>query len=270
MPYYFLTEFDLLKPVFHSKLPGGNPLGDGTGPLQVPATSLPWTVSPQFEVGYNLAGNAGFFSLNYRFFNSEGNSGAVIEDTPFGIRTRANLNNVDLDYGRNLPSPYPRYEFQYRLGIRFSDVYLDSQAATDGFSERGSTQFFGVGPHMRFDVRRHVALLPGLDLFGRLDGAAPVGTLRQNFIADVTDDSGNVTESTLSDHRRYQVVPTVNLQVGVGYTPPSFPTLHLTTGYQFENTWYLGQFGLTDSGNLPSPRGELETQGWFLRAQLDF
>ncbi len=54
----------------------------------------------------------------------------------------------------------------------------------------------------------------------------------------------------------------IEVRLGVSYVPPAVPNLRFSAGYQFEQWWYLGQLG--DS------RGELHSNGGFLRAEWDF
>jgi hypothetical protein len=261
--WFGLVELEFLKPVLKDKLKSSNAFGNGTGTLEVPTSKLPWTVAPLFEAGYRLPAETGYFALGYRFFTAEGNSSPTIDGLPTNIRTRVNFNSVNFDYGSALIEPAPRYQIGWRLGIQFTDIFFDSTATTTGLQEQSSNDFYGAGPHGRLDVVRHIVPVPGLDLFGRLDGAFLIGPVSQHF-------RQNTTNMALETDRRYQSVPTLTLQAGLGYTPPSLPNLHFTTGYQFENYWYLGQLGETSNGTVPPSRGELSAQGWFLRAQLDF
>jgi hypothetical protein len=266
--WFALLELDVVKPVLKDKLKSDNALGNGTGPIETPSSKLPWTVAPLFELGYRLPESAGYLSLGYRFLTDQGNSTPTIDDTPVNVRTRLTLNSIYFDYGAAPFEPIPRYQLGWRLGFQFSDIFFDSTATTPTLTEQSGNYFYGAGPHARLDLARHIVVVPGLDLFGRVDGAVLIGPVNQHF--SLTTPNGSVAASSSETQRRYQSVPTLTLQAGVGYTPPSLPNLHLTTGYQFENYWYLAQLGETASGGVPPSRGELMTQGWFLRAQLDF
>jgi hypothetical protein len=98
--------------------------------------------------------------------------------------------------------------------------------------------------------------LPGLALFGRADGAVLVGQIQQRF-HDLTMD-----EETIATFRRSESVPILHLEAGLTYTPPRLPNLHFTTGYQFENWWYLGQ--------LDPSRLSLTVQGVFFRSEVSW
>src|SRR5262249_25732060 len=149
------------------------------GPLSIPTTKLPWTASPIFEVGYRLPDSLGFFAGNYRFVVAEGTETRTIDGMPFDLRTRLNLNQFDLDYGSSPYSPEPRYILVWRFGLRVADAFYDSRASNPALTQQGSNDFVGAGPHARLDLERQLPLVPGLSLFGRLDGAVLVGQIHQ-------------------------------------------------------------------------------------------
>src|SRR5262249_49438394 len=132
-----------------------------------------------------------------------------------------------------------------------------------------SNDFFGGGAHGRLDIERRIIPLPGLALFGRVDGAVVVGQIQQRFSTEFTEPDGTLVNSSLTV-RKTQAVPMLGFHVGLSYVPPICRNLKLTTGYQFEQIWYLGQLGINGDGTQPSSRGELWSHGWFLRGQVDF
>src|SRR5262249_1598328 len=144
---------------------------------------------------------------------------------------------------------------------------FDSRASQDGFTQQASNNFFGAGPHARLDVERRLDLMPGLALFGRLDGAVVIGQVQQRFRAEVGGDGGVMTD--VVSQRRTQSVPVLNVQAGLSYTPWGFNNLHFTTGYTYEHYWYVGRIGIDSAGNISGSRAEFWSQGWFLRGQID-
>ena len=61
--------------------------------------SLDWTVAPRFELGYRFPDSFGDFSASYRFLTSEGRGTAINAFGAFDVRSRLDLNQLDLDYG---------------------------------------------------------------------------------------------------------------------------------------------------------------------------
>jgi hypothetical protein len=272
-----MAEIDVVRPFLKNRitpvngLPTDKPFPVPGATIIIPSADLSWTVSPRFEVGYRLPDSTGYWALGYQFLNSEGTATKLlgVPGVPFADRTRVNLNEAHLDYGT---SPYefaPHWDFSWRIGIQFDDIFFDSRVVHGDTFEQASNLFYGAGPHGRLDLERWLSFLPGLAVFGRLDGAVMVGTIHQHFRA-----SPGVPEPalTLQDQiiSRTQAVPTLNVQAGLSYTPPMFRNVHISTGYTFEYFWYLGQLGINPDGSFANSRGELGSQGWFLRAQIDF
>src|SRR5262249_13427560 len=151
-----------------------------------------------------------------------------------------------------------------------SDVFFDSRIQNAGLLQQASNDFFGSGPHGRLEIERRIAPLPGLALFGRLDGAVLIGQIKQRFRQEAevlaADD---VLVNTLTV-RKSQAVPYLQIQAGLSYSPESLPCVKFTSGYQFEQYWYLGQLGLQANGQQSTSRGELWSHGFFIRGQVDF
>jgi hypothetical protein len=266
--FFVGVEFEWLKPVFRNHLNSDASLVVGDT-LTVPSASLHWAAEPVFEVGYRLPDSAGYFALNYRFLNTDGSQALDVGGTPFALRSRLALNSADLDYGTTPCEFAPHFDLGWRVGARLADVFYDTRLSNDVLAQQISNNFFGAGPHGRVDVNYHINPVPGLAVFGRLDGAVVIGQINQKYRQSVTGADGTLTVAEL-ERRRTQAVPVLGAQVGLSYTPPSLPNLHFSTGYDFEYYWYLGQLGINADATFPSSRGELGTQGWFIRAQVDF
>jgi hypothetical protein len=269
-----MTEIDVVKPAIKNRITPVNglptdrflPIPGAT--LIVPSVDLSWTGSPTFEVGYRMPDSLGYFALDYRFLVSEGTGSKVVGSpgTVFADRTRLNLNEATFDYGTNPYEFAPHWDFAWRIGIRFDDLFFDSRITSGPAFEQGSNLFWGAGPHARLDLMRRFDFLPGLAVFGRLDGAVLEGQIHQHFRAN--DPGGIPFEDVVLS--RSQLVPSLNVQVGLTYTPPVLRNLHLTTGYTYEHFWYVGQLGVNPDGSQPNSRGEIYSQGLFLRAQFDY
>jgi hypothetical protein len=266
--YFFAVELQVVKPELNNRISNEKPVVAG-GTILIPSVGLDWTVSPKFEFGYRLPESLGLFAASYRFLVSEGTGQRTQEGIDFGARTRVDVNTLDLDYGNRFPATWPRWDFSYRLGIRLSDIYFDSNGTAAGLFERGSNNYVGAGPHLRLDAERCCGFLPGFSLYGSIDGGLLVGKVQQHFHEEVTGPDGTVVTGDDS-RRRTQSIPMLDLQLGFGYTPAALPNVHFRTGYQYEHYWSLGSLGLEPDGTLLGSRAELSSQGWFLRTQIDF
>ena len=254
---FFNTELDFVKPAVKNRLNGVVTFPDGsTNNVQVPQTSLDWTVAPRFEVGYRFPDSFGDLSASYRFLTSEGRGTAVNAAGAFDVRSRLDINQFDFDYASARYSPGPFWDLKWRVGARLADVFFDSRVSNGVFEQAASNNFFGGGPHFALDAERRIGLLPGFAAFGSIDGAVLVGQIHQHFQDDGTPFSADDTE------RRTQSVPVLTLKAGFSYTPPRLEFVHFTTGYEFERWWDLARLG--------GSTGEVTDQGIFLRAEFAY
>jgi hypothetical protein len=248
---YFGAEVSVVRPSLNFHLGNSMPLGFPGRTLDVPDVSLPWTVSPTFEIGYRLP-EGGAFALSYRFLVAEGTG--TVEDA--SVRTRLNMQVFDLDYVFAPIEIAPRYELTARLGGRLADVFFDSRAVNATTLGQSSNDFFGAGVHGRLELERRIVLVPGLGVFGRVDGSVLIGQGRQRFRLE----EGGIV-STMRQ-RAQQTVPTVNAQAGLSYAPPGLPGVKFATGYEYEQYF--------DVGGVNPSSGDVYWHGWFLRARIDF
>jgi Legionella pneumophila major outer membrane protein precursor len=267
--WFFDAEIILVFPNLRYLATNDRPLPNTGATLNVPTTGISTTVSPTFEAGYRLGDSLGLFAVSYKFLNSDGTGTANVGGMDYAVRTRASINTVDLDYGTNPYEFLPRYTFSWRLGARISDINFDSQARSGQMLQMASSDFFGAGPHARLDLERRIVTIPGLSLFGRLDGAVLVGQVKQDFRLEAPDGMGNVLVDTGNIHRS-QAVPEINLQVGLTYVVQSVPGLKVTGGYDFMEIYNVGRLGELIDGTVSRTRGQITTNGIFLRGQYDF
>jgi hypothetical protein len=235
--------------------------------LHVPTVSLGTTVSPKIEFGYRLPDSAGYFAVSYRFVVAEGDGTQTFDSSPFDTRTRLDLQIFDLDYGTAMYEVAPNYKIGWRIGARLENIFFDSRIRNAVLEQQASNSYLGSGPHFRLDGERKFDIVQGLSLFGRLDGAVLIGQIKQRFQEDEVQSNGSTLESDAL-YRHSQSVPTLLVQAGLSYVPPILPYVTITTGYQFEGYWYLGQFNT--NGTPGTSRAQLYSNGWFLRAQVDF
>lgn len=259
------AEVAFLYPDINFGLVNMMPLGPTGRFLHVPTVDLPMAVSPALELGYR-AGCAGTFVLGYRFLAAEGNDlFTATTGEQFQVRTRLNTNVIDLDYGF-VPLTAYGFDLSARLGGRIASVFFDSQASNNFAVQQASSKFFGGGIHGRLDIERRISLVPGLALFGRLDGAVLIGRVKQKFQLQA---AGSNLVSAMTQ-RGQQTVPMAKVEAGLSFTPAALPGVKFTGGYQFEEYFSVGQIDGGPNGGAIQSRGEVSSHGWFIRAQVEF
>ena len=74
--FFASAQASILAPSFNNRLTGPvNVPGLGGVMVAVPTATLPWTVSPEFRVGYRFGQGLGSLALTYRLLNDQGTSG---------------------------------------------------------------------------------------------------------------------------------------------------------------------------------------------------
>jgi hypothetical protein len=256
-------ELDVVGPHIKNRLTENVTLAPGfVDTVHLPTASLDWTFSPRFELGYRLPGNGGEFTAAYRFLISDGQAFLPGFADGFGgtLKSNLNLEVVDLQYGAGWFSPAPYWDVKWRLGIRMVDVFFDSTACNEFLEQRTTNHFIGIGPLGSLEAWRRLDL-PGLALVGKLEGSVPVGSIHQGFEEVLTLGPGNQIGGATSQ-RQTQAVPTLGLDLGVGWTPPWKHYVRFSTGYHLEQWWDLGL--VNDS------RANLTTQGLFFKGEFSY
>lgn len=273
---FFDLEVSFIHPVLRDRISNNFPLAPSGDTLTVPTAALPWTVAPWFEAGWRFRNGLGQVTLGYRFFDTQANAALPFSDfTPSPDRTRFVLNMVDLDYGTAPYSFAPGWWVKWRAGVRYADIFFDSSIQNATAFQQASNSFQGAGPHARTEIDRQLAGVPGLSLYGRVDGSVEVGRVNQNFRELLTNPDGTQVPGFFNQHSM-QAVPVLMLQAGLHYTPPQMANVHFYGGWTFEHWWYVGQLGFESTStanmsNFISPsRGEFGTQGIFVRGWVDF
>jgi hypothetical protein len=120
------------------------------------------------------------------------------------------------------------------------------------------------------ELDRHLLGVGGLSFYGRLEGAFDLGRISQKFREQINH-AGAAPASGFWEQNGTQMVPVLVVQGGFRYTPPRFCNWNFSLGYVYEHWWYVGQLGEdSNAGAQSNTRGEFETQGIFLRGQVDF
>jgi major outer membrane protein len=263
--WLFGAELDILAPHIKNHLSQSVSF-DGFTPdtVHLPTAPLDWAGVPKFELGYRFDEGWGAFLLSYRFLITEGTAilpGFDLDGSDVPLRSRLNMNVVDLDYVSRELNIGSRWEMQWRVGVRLANVFFDSQAEGYFLEQKTSNYFFGAGPHAGLDLVRPLDF-GGLSLFGRLELAAPIGQVHQAFEEAFVAQDGSIVGGA-TDVRSTQAVPTLGLQLGLSWAPRWRNHLCCYTfGYTFEEWWNLG--------DVAGSSASLTTQGFFFRGEFNF
>lgn len=260
--FFAAAEIGLVGPHIKNRLQATFPFpGSLPNVIHLPSAEMDWTGSPRVEIGYRLTEGFGEFLIGYHSLAVE-SEGTIPNFDPNGdglLNSRLNLNVLDLAYRSREFSLAPSWDMRWTVGARLASIYFDTWADAFARFERTSNNFLGAGPFLALDLARQV-FRPGLEVFGRVEGATLLGRIGQSFEEEFDFDDGTVAGGAVTVHKT-QAVPMIHVQTGLGYSLPGGWT-HLALGYELEQWWYLGHAG--DS------RAELTTQGIFLRAGFDF
>jgi hypothetical protein len=260
-------ELNLLGPHISNRLASPVVVDGFVDIVALPSASLDWVGSPRIEVGYRMAQGLGEFLVGYQSLVSSGKALAVDFEGPGNpgfLRSRLNMNVVDFLYGTREYSLAPGWDLDWRVGARLATIYFDSQAAGFFLQQRESSNFIGAGPIASVEVARHFLDCPAVAVFGRLQGALLVGNVHQSFgeSVDLTPVGGSLVGGA-TDHDSTQVVPVLELQLGMSYTPPwDGRWARFAFGYEFQQYWNIGQ--------AAGSHADLQTNGVFFRAELGF
>jgi hypothetical protein len=265
LPGWFAAiEADLVAPHIKNRLSADvNVGGLFTDTVHLPTAELDFVGAPRFELGYRFPEGCGEVLVSYQPLVSDG-SATISNFDPLGdgdVRSRLNMNVVDFDYGSREFSLGPSWDLRWLAGVRVAGVYFDSRAEGAILEQRTSNNFVGAGPHLGLELGWHAGY-PGLSIFGRLEGAAVIGEVRQGFEETLSANGipvvGGATTVTST-----QAVPVLRFQTGVGWAPPcNGRWLRFSAGYIIEHWWDVGQAG--------GSQAELGFQGLFLRSEFSF
>src|SRR5262249_18005897 len=138
---------------------------------------------PRFELGYRFPQGCGELLVSYRFLSTEGSdtlSSFDLDGSEGLLRSRLSLDVVDIDYASREYCLDSHWGMKWRVGVRIADVVFASRADGLFIEQRTSNDFVGAGPHVGLDLWRSLPV-PGLALFGKVEGAFPVGEITQGF-----------------------------------------------------------------------------------------
>jgi hypothetical protein len=246
------VDIGILKPhlVNQQSLPVTFPDGSSTQ-VGVNASRLNWTVSPRFEVGYRLPTGVGGIAVAYRFLTAQGSEQVMGADGPATLSSRLTANVADLDWVSHEYTPWRICELRFRFGLRYLNVYYDSQAnqpfdqAAAGstiFNQRTTDSTWVLGPHTAVDLRRRLGFW-GLSVLGFIDISEGWGRVRQNFFAATTSGTNGLPQVAQETISTSNAVPVLTARLGLNWQPAAYPNVRLFAGYQFDYWWNIGRMG---------------------------
>jgi hypothetical protein len=246
------VDIGILKPHLVNQQTLPVTLLDGTiVQVGVNASRLNWTVSPRFEVGYRLPTGFGGFAVSYRNLTSQGSEAVIGADGPATLSSRLNANVADLDWVSNEYTPWKLCEMRLRFGLRYINVYYDSQAnepfdeaaaGTTIFNQRTTDHTWVLGPHFAVDLRRRLGFW-GLAVLGFIDVSEGWGRVSQNYFASSTTSASGLPQAGEASIGTSGAVPVLTTRLGLTWQPPTYPTIHLFAGYQLDYWWNVGRMG---------------------------
>ncbi len=258
-------DMTILVPHISNSIAGNvNVGGLFTDTVQLPVASLDWTVAPHFVLGYRLEQGEGALSIGYRGLSTTGEAtlgGFDLDGGPGFLKSRLDMNVVDLDYSSQEYSLGSCWLMDWSIGLRIGDVFFDSHAVGNFIEQRTSNEYVGAGPRIGLSLWRTLGT-PELSAYAHVDGSALLGNVKQTYQEAVVLPDGSVVGGS-NTAGQDQAVPVLNAEIGLCWAPRfSRHSFRFTGGYQYEQWWYVGQ----DNGN----HADILLQGVFLRGEWSF
>jgi hypothetical protein len=243
--------------------------------VQLPGGTIDWTAAPRLEVGYRLPEGFGEIAFAYRFLGSTGSSTISgpfsAPDAPGSVHNRLDINIADLDYASNELSICSWWA-KWRLGLRGADNFFDTtvteplaaaEAGSGVFERRISNNFWGIGPHGSLELERRLTDW-GLMVLGRVDGSILLGRVNQDFYATSTTKVAGQFLTGATYELQGMAVPELEGNIGLGWRPPSYPSVRVFAGYENEHWWNVGH--VVNSGSV----AEIYSNGVLLRVDINY
>ncbi len=250
-----------------------------TDTVQFPGPRLDDALSMRVEAGWRLEDGWGDLLVGYRFLCTQGGNGETAAATGVGSAQnsgRLALNSFDFAYQSHEFALGPDWDMRWRTGIRTTFFYYDARlalaepaAGVGALLGEGERNYFvGIGPLLALELSWKTPL-PGLAVFGRIDGGLQFGHISQTG-AEILAGSAGATEFESTGGWEVTVL-SLSEEAGLSYTLPDWNYSRLMLGFHYETYFQLGR--LNPTGGQPPPpnsRGQLDDVGVFLRAEWNF
>jgi hypothetical protein len=239
--------------------------------VRFPGVNLDPTASPRLELGYRMINGNGEFFLSGRFLSTDGQDSSSAAPLASTQKDRLSFQVFDLGYRSWEFSLWPECNMRWVCGGRVSVLYYDARlnflnAPADPGTVLGlaeTNHFYGFGVFGGLDLS-HKTPVPGLEVFGRAEVSDNYCRIKQTYterLVPSADGTFGGFGGTRDDNGLG--VPMANGQVGLSYTVPEWNYTRFLIGYTYETWWQVGR-------NSGAARGQLDMQGLFLRAELNF
>lgn len=256
--------------------PVNNPVAGTQDRVTFPGNKLDPAVSPRVELGYRFEDNWGAVQVGYRNLATSGHD-QTFTNPPDAVQApvdqvgRVDYNMIDLSYVSREYSLDPNWNMRWGIGPRLLFLYFDSRVRTGGAggdagtilaqSETNNLQGYGMGAFL--DLERHTPIC-GLNVFGRIEGTDYYARIQQSYGETVAGGPG----ARAAESRFTGSVGVSNLRgvVGISYEVPEWNYTRFMLGYQYETYFQVGRLS---TGGIDT-RGQLDLQGLFLRAEINF
>jgi hypothetical protein len=243
--------------------------------VHVPVHNLNQTVIPRIEVGYRLPSGFGGFALAYRGLSTSGNSTVLIDELA-SVHSRLDFNIFDLDYVSQEWALGPNCRMDWRTGLRFVTLYIDSQdsqpfdatvaAGTGILSQRVTNHQVEAGVHCGLELAGDLHCA-GLEAVANCDIAGTFGRVSQGFYETAIDVNGLPNSA---GQLRSSSNPMANAiaRLGLAWQPPDWTMLRFFLGYEFDYWWEVGRLGAISVEHLLGSQAQIWDQGLVVRAQI--
>jgi len=270
--FFFNVDTSVLDVRFRNQLTGTVIVSPNRiDTVQFSGVALDPTASPRLEMGYRMMNGLGEIQLGYRFLSTDGQDSTPAAPLGSTQKDRFSIQVFDLTYESWEFSLGPHCTMRWLFGGRVSTLFYDARlnylnAPADPGTVLGlaeTNHFYGFGLFAGLDLS-HQTPIPGLEMFGRAQVCDSYCRIKQTYseqlvpaadgtfpgFGGVRDDNG-------------LGVPTADGQIGLSYTVPEWNHSRFLIGYTYETWWQVGR-------NSGAARGQLDMQGLFLRAELNF
>jgi len=268
------AQVALVKPYVANEMSQTVVTGLGTSVfVQLGAARLDWTAAPRVELGYRLPTGFGEFSISDTGMTSNGGESFIGPDGPATRTSALQFNYTDFDYHSREYTPWANCEMKWRAGIRvaesfttttFSQPFAQAAAGSGVLAAQQSNATLGVGPHFAVELERRFAA-SGFSLLGKIDLGDNYTVIRQRYSATTTTLTPTGLDSGVTIDRFLNQVIQLNVQVGVAWRPPSYPSSRFFLGY-LEEAWW----NPLANDNTYTTLGQFYYQGVVLRASWNY
>ncbi|MFM7151556.1 MAG: hypothetical protein ACKO23_17155 [Gemmataceae bacterium] len=241
-----------------------------TVPDTFPNPDLKTYLSPTFEIGYRFATRGDYIAFSYRFIVVGGdNTWYLPKIGNLNTNNDFNYNQFDFDYGgvysRSLSA---LWTLGTRVGIRVANMGFSTNTTLGGNFYEIQNNYWGAGPKGRLELDRKFSFFPDLSLYGRSDVALVLGQNNRKSTFTPSAPGPGVQAQTVSNSIG-QGIPMLQVQAGLSYSPEDIPGFIFSGGYVYEHWWSVGQLNANGSSSFFNS-GQIYSNGWFVRMQVDF